>query len=173
MFIRIYSIKSFISIFQKQFYWKVCIFFFGLKWTLVLLTVDWPCYVTFSTRWWWLIFQFVIEVHIIFCRLNFIVPFLYFRYSNNILCLLLLYFSPRGQWMDYKCWVGSLGNASTASGVATPGRRPSGLNFSFEPASLISILLSLTFSCFFILCYSCCNVIHAVENTRAWVPDYL
>ena len=46
--------------------------------------------------------------------------FFHLRCSNNILCLLSLYFPPRGQWMDYR--LGSLGNSSTASGDRDPGR---------------------------------------------------
>ena len=29
--------------------------------------------------------------------------FFHLRFSNNILCLLLLHFPPKGRWMDYPC----------------------------------------------------------------------
>ena len=54
--------------------------------------------------------------------------------------IVIVFFPPRRQWMDYRCRLGSLGNSSTASGLTNEAVvivqlqlqfRPSGLLFSF------------------------------------------
>ena len=71
---------------------------------------------------------------------------------------------PTGrQWMDYKCWLSSLGNSSTTSGSSDPGgtEGPSysltvGTSFYFMPAALLSYFtLLIYFLCFFVLFYCC------------------
>ena len=118
-----------------------------------------------------------------FLLIEFHCTFFHHRYRNNILCSLLFYFLPRGQWMDYRCRLGSLGNSSTASGRCDAGETagPSymigrwDLLF-FVPTLLLAIITPLFNPILPFLClisfwlFLCASV---WENTRAWAPHFL
>ena len=76
----------------------------------------------------------IVQVHFVFCRLNFIVPFPYLIKYYNIMFIIVIVF-----------WFGS--------------DKPAGLFFFFAPPSLLSILTPLVFSSssvylsYFILCF--------------------
>ena len=83
-----------------------------------------------------------------------------------MLCLLISYFPPMGQWMDYRCKLGSLGNSSIALGRRDPGGTV-GSSYSLGRLDIFFLrarftffhshysLLTLFFS--FILFHFCCS----------------
>ena len=77
-----------------------------------------------------------------------------------------------GQWVDYRCRLGSLGNSFTATVGGRLARaivRPSGLIFSFVPVLLLSILIP-PFLPFSSVAFPCASV---WESTFARVPHFL
>ena len=78
-----------------------------------------------NDKWGWMIFHFSIDIHFIFLNWN---SLYFFDFSDIVITYYVYYyyyycciFSPRMQWMDYRCRLGSLGNSYTASGRSDPG----------------------------------------------------